>query len=165
VCDLELEIGCRLSGRILDVHPFATLTISVPLAEGNNRGGNFNGCRPYLGASILIKAAFRPSRCRMEGCLSFLHEKIPMFNWLIATLLPYNFAGVMQPPCTPAPLLPDKQSPCKQRLRALGVHMLPCLNIRLCPDPLRPESTAKLKPWKRGDRDGQQPSDYPRTAF
>jgi hypothetical protein len=30
-----------------------------------------------------------------------------MFNWMIATLLPCNFAGLNQPPCIPAPLLPD----------------------------------------------------------
>src|SRR6266487_930386 len=36
VCDLEREIGLRLSGRILGVHPFATLIMPLRLVEGKS---------------------------------------------------------------------------------------------------------------------------------
>ncbi len=34
MCDLEREIGRRLSGRILGVHPFATLIMALRLVRG-----------------------------------------------------------------------------------------------------------------------------------
>ena len=37
MCDLEREIGLRLSGRILGVHPFATLIMPLRLFESKHR--------------------------------------------------------------------------------------------------------------------------------
>src|SRR6266571_2088658 len=36
MCDLEREIGLRLSGPILGVHPFATLIMPLRLVEGKS---------------------------------------------------------------------------------------------------------------------------------
>jgi hypothetical protein len=50
------------------------------------------------------------------------------------TLLPFNFAALIQPPYIPAPPLPDKEFSCEQSascFRALELDMLPCFTDRL----------------------------------
>jgi hypothetical protein len=52
MCDLEREIGLRLSGRILGVHPFATLIMPLRLFEEQI---GVNGERAVCAPQMLLR--------------------------------------------------------------------------------------------------------------
>src|SRR4030095_1999904 len=79
------------STRVSWAFTLPTLTIPLPLAEGNNRDGNSNGYRPTLVGAYLLR---RPLGWRVP--LISGPRKFRCFNWTIATLIPCSPITMIQ---------------------------------------------------------------------